>query len=125
MSDIVTQLRNACTGKVTTTVWPHRLLHDAADEIEKCWENINIKADWIDATINDMAKMDQHVTTVEAENKRLKYALDVAMKKLAPDMPGDSRAVPDWFVACAAVQCGLDDDDGKVIDCLRAALEGE
>ena len=36
--------------------------------------------------------------------EELELALSVSMSALAPDMPGDSRAVPDWFVACAAVQ---------------------
>jgi hypothetical protein len=35
-ADIVQQLRDACTGHPNATVpWPHRLLHNAADEIER------------------------------------------------------------------------------------------
>lgn len=82
--------------------------HETCEEATVAW---NTRADTI--------------TALEAENQRLLDALSVAMKKLTPGIPGDSRAVPDWFVACAAVQCGLDDDDGRVAECLRAALEGE
>lgn len=54
---------------------------------------------------------------------RLRLALDVALKFHAPFMPGDSRAVPDWFVACAAVQCDISSNEQEVEDCLRAALK--
>jgi hypothetical protein len=49
-------------------------------------------------------------------------ALSVAMRYLAPLQPGDSRAVDDWFVACAAVQCDLTDHDGAIERCLDAAM---
>lgn len=66
------------------------------------------------------------ITALEAEVARMKAALDVSMLMHTPHMPGDSRAVPDWFVACAAVSCGLDDDDGRTAECLSAALaQGE
>lgn len=51
-----------------------------------------------------------------------KLALNVTMKMLFPYQPGDSRAVDDWFVACAAVQCGLNDYDGRIKKCLEDAL---
>lgn len=54
--------------------------------------------------------------------KMLETALGVAMQKLAPDMPGDSRAVPDWFVACAAVLADISDEDGKIEQCLNENL---
>ena len=52
----------------------------------------------------------------------LKLALDVALKFYAPLLPGDSRAVPDWFVACSSVQCGIPDSDGGIKTCLEEAL---
>lgn len=58
-------------------------------------------------------------------NKRietLEKALGVAMKQLSRDIPGDSRAVPDWFVACAAVLAGFDDQDQKIEQCLNENL---
>ena len=35
MDDIVERLRVLCVGKPATVPWPHRELHDAADEIER------------------------------------------------------------------------------------------
>lgn len=51
-----------------------------------------------------------------------KLALNVTMKMLAPFQPGDSRAVDDWFVACAAVQCDIKDAEGKIKKCLEQTL---
>lgn len=64
------------------------------------------------------ARAAQKINAQQAEIEMLKLALDVAMGMHAPDMPTDSRAVPDWFVACAAVQCDLGDKDGKIRACL-------
>ena len=55
------------------------------------------------------------------ELEYFKMALNVALKHITPHLPGDSRAVPDWFVACAAVQCGLKDRDGGIKECLEKA----
>ena len=63
----------------------------------------------------------QKINAQQAEIEMLRLALDVAMGFHAPNVPGDSRAVPDWFVACAAVQCSLKDSDGKIKECLIAA----
>ena len=57
-----------------------------------------------------------------ARVRLLDKALRVALGHLTPQQPGDSRAVDDWFVACAAVQCEIDDADGKIENCLDAAL---
>jgi hypothetical protein len=62
--------------------------------------------------------MAQEIQALREREKLLAAALDVAMGHHAPDMPGDSRAVPDWMVACAAVQANLNDDDGRIADCL-------
>ena len=35
MMDIVEKLRRACKGKPAVIQWPHRGLHEAADEIER------------------------------------------------------------------------------------------
>ena len=36
MNEIASRLRSACTGHPCATIpWPHRLLHEAADEIER------------------------------------------------------------------------------------------
>ena len=53
----------------------------------------------------------------------LRKALDVCLNKLYPDQPGDSRAVDNWFVACAAVACDLEDIDGTIELCLDKELE--
>ena len=63
------------------------------------------------------------VRDAEIEVTKLKLALDVALKFHTPFMPGDSRAVPDWLVACLAVHCGLTDNDEEIHECLTTALE--
>lgn len=52
----------------------------------------------------------------------LEKALSVALKFLSPDLPGDSRAVPDWFVACAAVLAEANCRMDETIACLDEAL---
>jgi hypothetical protein len=59
-----------------------------------------------------------------ARIRLLEKALAVTMRMLSPQQPGDSRAVDDWFVACAAIQCELTDTDGKIEKCLDDALSG-
>lgn len=56
------------------------------------------------------------------QESKSKLALDAALAMLSPHMPGDSRALPDAFVACAAVSCGLDDSDGRIEASLREYL---
>lgn len=70
-----------------------------------------------------MTRLNPETTVVlSTREERLEKALSVALKFLSPDLPGDSRAVPDWFVACAAVQADLPDEDGKIEACLDEAL---
>lgn len=76
-------------------------------------------------TVDEMRAIVTHEATQAARIAELEAALNVAMKYHALEMPGDSRAVPDWFVSCASVQCGLDDFDGAVAECLDAALTTE
>jgi len=45
MTDITARLREACTGQPAEIEWPHRLLHDAADEIERLHATIRTVAD--------------------------------------------------------------------------------
>lgn len=64
MSDLVKDLRKAEGSELLPKVilGNHRadvLCLKAAAEIEACWENINTKADWIEATINDMAAAEE------------------------------------------------------------------
>lgn len=54
--------------------------------------------------------------------EELQLALSVAMKMHAHNMPGDSRAVPDWMVACSAVDAELSDSEGETKKCLNEAL---
>lgn len=49
MTDIVKRLREACNGKPAKIPWPHRVLHEAADEIERLREIISIAMESIDA----------------------------------------------------------------------------
>ena len=51
--------------------------------------------------------------------EELELALSVSMSALAPGLPGDSRAVPDWFVACAAVQSRITSRNEEAINVLR------
>lgn len=91
------------------------------DHPAKIWKDFDLtKCDFTRADLAPEPLADPRVTALEK-------ALSVAMWHLAPMQPGDSRAVDDWFVACAAVQCDLDDSDGKINACLDtalAALEG-
>lgn len=64
MSDLVKDLRKAHGSELLQKVilGNHRadvLCLKAAAEIEACWENINTKSDWIEATINDMAAAEE------------------------------------------------------------------
>lgn len=57
--------------------------------------------------------MDDH----QAENIKLKKALNAAIRILIRHEPGDSRAVSPLFVSLAAVEAGIDDDAcWKIID---------
>jgi len=67
--------------------------------------------------ITTIAALRAKVEAAEARVTELEAALNVTMYELSHDLPGDSRAVPDWFVACAAVQSKLP-DDGKVAQIL-------
>jgi hypothetical protein len=40
MMDIAEKLRGACVGKPAVIQWPHRVLHEAADEIERLRDTI-------------------------------------------------------------------------------------
>jgi len=52
---ILKRLKEACNGTPAKVQWPHRLFHDAIAEIEECHRNISLNADWIEATLNDLA----------------------------------------------------------------------
>lgn len=71
---------------------------------------------WVSA-----ARAAQRINAQQDEIDRLRLALNVSLAAHAPNLPGDSRAVPDWFVACAAVSCELDDKDGRIKASLVAA----
>lgn len=60
--------------------------------------------------------------SIQARVRLLEKALSVTMKMLTPYQPGDSRAVDDWFVACAAIQCDLTGNLEEVEACLDAAM---
>ena len=55
---------------------------------EKDWANINTKADFIEATINQLATADDELTTLRAENKRLRELVS----ELASDVESDVKA---------------------------------
>ncbi len=106
MSDLVERLRAACVGRPAKIAWPHRILHEAADEIEKCWGNINTKADWIEATINDMSSTDASLSALQEQNKAIRAALENVMGHL--DTPiarrrlGISDPHPEWLTSARA-----------------------
>jgi hypothetical protein len=60
---------------------------------------------------------------VNAHHHALKKALDLALCRLAPQEPGDSRAVSDEFVAMAAVAAGHCDQ--PVMAVIEKALANE
>lgn len=78
---ILDRLKEACNGTPAKIPWPHRLLHDAIKEIEDCHKNINTKADFIEATINDMAHIDSRMSDLQADNDRLMDALEPFSKE--------------------------------------------
>jgi chromosome segregation ATPase len=47
----------------------------AKAEISECHTIINIKADWIEATINDMASLDEEIDDFRSEVARLKLVV--------------------------------------------------
>ena len=55
MTDIVKRLRDNCVGKPARIPWPHRILHEAADEIERLRaaiepDNSVVKETWTTAS---------------------------------------------------------------------------
>lgn len=60
---------------------------------------------------------------MNSEIEMLRLALNVTLAYHTPYLPGDSRAVPDWFVACTAVACDIADPDGRTKRCLEESLE--
>jgi len=63
-NDLPERLRAECRGQPASIQWPHRILHEAADEIEECWRNISIKADWIEEKLDDLAA--EHETRIRS-----------------------------------------------------------
>jgi uncharacterized coiled-coil protein SlyX len=80
MSDnLVKRLRATCSCNIDNTPClaeeECRVAQDAADRIEELEANINIKADFIDATINQLAASDQRIDELEAKLAKAVEAL--------------------------------------------------
>jgi hypothetical protein len=72
------------------------------------------------ACANKIVAMETELATLRDDNARLREAIALAVGMLAQDEPGDSRAVSNEFVALAAVECGIANDDDWAV--IRAAL---
>ena len=107
LSDIAT-----CRGVSSTN--PADGLAWAMNYAKEAIEDINVET--------ESAALYSAQPSLDANLLLHRKALSVAMRYLAPLQPGDSRAVDDWFVACAAVQCDLTDHDGAIERCLDAAM---
>ena len=64
----------------------------------------------------------QRARDAEAELADVRLALDLALAWLAPNEPGDSRAVSNEFVAMYAIQCGLTDNRVECRAIISSAL---
>lgn len=85
MSDLVQRLNGACNGWPHAKIpWPHYLLHEAAARIKELEAEAHLKA--------------TRITQLEAENKRLREALDSAPR---PESLLSDKAwivvYADWF----------------------------
>jgi len=79
LDDLMKRLRDPAFGTETTE---RNLMDKAADLIAELEANINIKADFIDATINQLAASDQRIEELEAKLAKalieLKMLIDVS-----------------------------------------------
>ena len=64
----------------------------------------------------------QRARDAESELADVRLALDLALAWLAPNEPGDSRAVSNEFVAMYAIQCGLADNRVECRAIISSAL---
>jgi glutathione S-transferase len=70
--------------------------------------------------LTDMAAAELAAALARVE--ALEGALNVALGYAAPIFCTDAITCADWFVACAAVQCGLNDVDGSIAECIASAV---
>lgn len=73
-NDLPERLRDNCNGTPASIQWPHRILHEAAEEIEECWRNIGIKADWIVAKLDELVSGDDARKAGEVAVKPLVFS---------------------------------------------------
>jgi len=106
-SEILVRLKAACTGTPAKIKWPHRLLHDAIAEIEECHRNIGVKADWINATLDDLSAIQPAPTTDRAD--ALREAANIAETKHAAPPPGIHGFQGDMHVAGLKISTAIPD----------------
>ena len=85
---------------------------------ERCWRRSHC-GPLSNVFKNDEWPEDDTDQTDMSREEQLKLALDVAMAHAVDHVPGDSRVVPNWFVGCAAVQCGLVMSNRDIADLQR------
>lgn len=92
---LATELRDACTGHPVASIrWPHRLLHRAADEIERLQALENSKAGLADAHSKSPApsSLSERIAVLEAERdaaweRGMRDAAHIAERRFEDD-PG-------------------------------------
>lgn len=77
---VVRRLREACTGHPNAVIpWPHRLLHDAADAIERLAKDAE-RIDWLADPSNVIGNIQLPTHCVTANLHSLRGAIDMAMQ---------------------------------------------
>lgn len=83
-------------------------------------EGLVTRAEMVRPLLNDNGSCANHLLLAGRTIQRLSAALELALVRLCPSEPGDSRAVSDEFVAMAAVLTGRADED--CVKIIRDAL---
>lgn len=93
------------------------------DALQARVEKAEAEAEAFKATL---AKAGYELITVEAKLAQMRQALTLALARLEPLEPGDSRAVSDEFVAMAAIVAGIGNKKGdEIIEAALATLQPE
>lgn len=86
--DIVERLQEACVGKPAKIPWPHYLLHEAADEIERLRaETRTLRNVGVDL----LTRAERAEAVVEAAQEWRKH------QEAYDDFDGDRRGIADWL----------------------------
>ena len=89
----------------------------AEAELRDAEANINIKADWIERTINDMAATEEEFDALQAENARLREAMEYILDGYGLNAPEFKQEEKD--------ENGEPVADDWIVSCIRAALEAK